>query len=568
MNIIEHFKFKKLFYIYFSSSILLLLTPAFINFDSHHDGLVLSTVLELKKAIQGGGVWPFNQYGQLWAFPFVFISFLVSDQYLLIAIRLLTFAYYIATAYVIHKTSSRYLIGNAAKIPSLLFLVAQPFALGLNSSFLPWPSALCLLLLTIVLERLTYQSQSRFKKDISIFIVGILVLVILGTRFQVGILMLISVAFLLIMHKKTRELMLFLSGFSLSFIFIELYMISRGWFSDSLYDSIIFSSQYVAGDTSTYPVPRVTFMLSVCILISLFGLKLILRSFNSRFIFGRKYIYVSLVLVIIALFGASLFSSINTFSWFTLFIRRSWISLAIAFIIFSLLTLVIPIIKDRSIFEKLNFQRNSLVIVSLCSFSQIAPLFDQMHFWWGFSPLVILMVLTIHWNFSQFGSIKRYFGPLFIFFIAFLVCINFLGVMKQLSSADSRMSSSIATGIVVSDSTDNDISGFLNKNITTQSSILSLCPNSNAIFSLKSSKSAIREFVLWSPTFDFENYRQDFLKAKFDVVVACPLLNAADSAQIRINSSITEILALSKLQTVASFIDSHNREWSIYRRPR
>jgi hypothetical protein len=140
--------------------------------------------------------------------------------------------------------------------------------------------------------------------------------------------------------------------------------------------------------------------------------------------------------------------------------------------------------------------------------------------------------------------------------------------MKQLSSADSRMSSSIATGIVVSDSTDNDISSFLNKNITTQSSILSLCPNSNAIFSLKSSKSAIREFVLWSPTFDFESYRQDFIKAKFDVVVACPLSNASDAAQIKINSAIIEILALYKLQTVASFIDSHNREWSIYRRPR
>lgn len=568
MNLKDRFKFQKIFYIYLNLSIIFLLAPAFINFDSHHDGLVLSTVLELKRAIEGGGAWPFNQYGQLWAFPFVFVSFLVSDQYLLIAIRLLTFIFYIATAFVIHRTSTRYLVGNYAKIPSLLFLVAQPFALGLNSSFLPWPSALCLLMVSIVLERLTSQNKSPFQKDLSSFIIGVLVLVILGTRFQVGMLMLFSIGLLLFMHRQTRELVLYLTGFSLSFLFIELYMISQGWFFNSLYDSIIFSSQYVSGDTSTYPVPKVTFMLSIWILLSLFGLKLISRNTYSRFILKRKYFYVSLALIFVAISVACILSSIDAFSWITLFIRRSWISFAIAFMIFSLIILIIQLIKNGTIFEKRNFQKNALVIVSLCSFSQVVPLFDQMHFWWGFSPLVILVILTIQQNFSQVIFLERHFKISFLLVAGLLIFINFIGVSKQLSSADSRMSSSIATGIVVSDSTDNDISAFLNQHIDTQSSILSLCPNSNAIFSLKSSKSAIREFVLWSPTFDFEKYREDFLEAKYDVVVACSLTNATDAAQKRINSSISEVLALSELLNVASFTDSHNRTWSIYKHSR
>ena len=191
-----------------------------------------------------------------------------------------------------------------------------------------------------------------------------------------------------------------------------------------------------------------------------------------------------------------------------------------------------------------------------------------MHFWWGFSPLIILLIFSIQQNFSQYSFLRSHFKLLFLLVAALLVCINFLGVTKQLSSAESRMSSTIAAGIVVTDSTDNDISGFLNEHIRTQSSILSLCPNSNAIFSLKSSKSAIREFVLWSPTFDFEKYRQDFLDAKYDLVVACPLTNAADTAQMRINHAISEVLALSELQTVASFVDSHDRQWTIYKKLR
>ena len=213
LNIRIFSKSNKVFTICVSASILLLLAPAFINFDSHHDGLILSTVLELKKAVESGGSWPFNQYGQLWAFPFVLVSFIVADQYLLIAIRLLTFIFYLVTVLVIHVTSIRYLSGHYARVPSLLFLVAQPFALGLNSTFLPWPSALCLLLVSIVLERLTAQSKSQLKKDFSSFIVGALVFIIIGTRLQVGFLMLFSIGFLLFMHKQIRDLVFYFFGF-------------------------------------------------------------------------------------------------------------------------------------------------------------------------------------------------------------------------------------------------------------------------------------------------------------------------------------------------------------------
>jgi hypothetical protein len=44
-------------------------TPlTFLNFDTHHDGLIVQTVINLKEALSVHGEWPFNQYGSFWIF--------------------------------------------------------------------------------------------------------------------------------------------------------------------------------------------------------------------------------------------------------------------------------------------------------------------------------------------------------------------------------------------------------------------------------------------------------------------------------------------------------------------
>jgi hypothetical protein len=142
---------------------------------------------------------------------------------------------------------------------------------------------------------------------------------------------------------------------------------------------------------------------------------------------------------------------------------------------------------------------------------------------------------------------------------------NSLGVVTQFQSLEGVMNPTIARGIIVSDTTDNEISGFLNRNIAPSSSILSLCPNSNALFSLKKSFSSIREFVLWSPTFDFDKYRNSFLNADFDYIVSCPMIQTNDYAQTKINSAIDETLENYQLTKISSFNDSHGRSWVIYK---
>lgn len=143
--------------------------------------------------------------------------------------------------------------------------------------------------------------------------------------------------------------------------------------------------------------------------------------------------------------------------------------------------------------------------------------------------------------------------------------MNIFGVSKQISSITEPMKAEIGLGIYLNDATDNRISEFLNKNIKKKSTILSLCPNSNAIFSIKSSRSAIREFVLWPSTFDFDAYKKNFQAAKYDYTVTCALLNATDVGHHKIKDSISEILSGLEMVKVDSYTDANNKVWIIYK---
>ena len=550
---------------YLAISLILLFIPLFINFDSHHDGLILTTALELRKSIENDGAWPFNQYGQLWAFPFALISFVVGDQYLLIAMRLMTFFYYICSYVFIFKISSRYLNGFYIRIPPLLFLLAQPFALGLNSTFLPWPSALCTLLITVVLERLTSSQPSQAKTNLVSIFSGVLIAGIVGTRLQVGVLMLISIVLLLLLHGRFMQGIFILIGFLSALISFQMMMYSQGWLGDSLFDSIIFSSTYVLGDTSTYPLPKVTFLMSTLFLIILVLIQINIRKRFINIRITRFKLLSAIALLFLLIFGASNFSDMSLANWITLLIRRVWISAAISILIYAVFMRVVLPLRSRTLFKEINFRDNLLILISFCSFTQIAPLFDQMHFWWGFSPLVILIVYVFRIQFPADAGLHVFAKPLFVMVSTLLIILNILGVARQVSSTEDVLTSRIASWVLVKDTNDNRVSDFLNKNIDAGSTVLSLCPNSNALFSVKSVQSSSRIIVLWSPIFDFTRYKADFLAASYDYIVACPIINTTNETQMKLNSAITQVLKNSAPLKLNSFIDQNDRNWSIYK---
>jgi len=268
---------------------------------------------------------------------------------------------------------------------------------------------------------------------------------------------------------------------------------------------------------------------------------------------------------------ASLFLSLSVVSdlslsdWVTLLIRRTWISASIALSIYAFFALVVNSLMKGTLFKEGSYRRNILVLLSLSSFTQIVPLFDQMHFWWGFSPLVILIVYVIQERFLKPQTLMIPLRSIYVLLTSLALVMNMFGIFRQVESVKEMMDPAIGGAVYLNDATDNKISIFLNKNIKPKSAVLNLCPNSNAIFSLKSSRSAIREFVLWSPTFSFSEYRNSFLSADFDFIVSCPMVNPGDIGQQKINASIFKVLDEFDLNKVDSFVDAHSREWFIYR---
>lgn len=542
----------------------ILILPLFINFDSHHDGLVLTTILELRKSLEVGGTWPFNQYGQLWAFPMVGVSYLVNDEFLFLSLRLLTLCYYLLNALLILIVSKRFLSGNLRNVPVFLYLLAQPFSLGLNSTFLPWPSALCSLLVMTILALSTKNSESLPARHLSLAFAGATTFLILGTRFQVGVLILASLSMLFFLHRRLHELFFFISGFLLTLLLVEGYFFSQGWLRDSLYDSIVFSSQYVSGDTSTYPIPKVTLLLSVLMCAILFAVDSFTRRSRLLGIVSSNTVLISLSFTLVALLFFAISSEMTFQSWLTLFIRRFWISAAISFLIYSLFTLFRLLKSSNFQFNNANLNAHILAVISISSFSQIAPLFDQMHFWWGLSPSLIFILFMFHERFSRQPGYSH-LGKLSLALVgSLLIAFNIVGTVIQVNSVSEKMDSRIASGIYLADATDNRIAEFLNDNVHPRQSVLNLCPNSNIYFSAKSSNSTIREFVLWSPTLDFSEYKDDFLNSKPDLIISCPLSNPHDSGQIKVNESIQLILDAFQTQQQNSFLDDHGRKWIIY----
>jgi hypothetical protein len=76
----------------------------FLGFDSHHDGLILTTVHQLHDSIRDGGPWPFNQYGPFWVLPFTLATYPLPPEWVFPSIRIMTVGFYLLTGSLIYKS--------------------------------------------------------------------------------------------------------------------------------------------------------------------------------------------------------------------------------------------------------------------------------------------------------------------------------------------------------------------------------------------------------------------------------------------------------------------------------
>lgn len=553
---------------------MLVFIPAlFINFDSHHDGLILTTVKLTENAINQGGSYPFNQYGPFWALPFVWVANLAPDNATFLMIRVLTLLFYFVSTFLLWKISREFLNMKKSNLVLILFLCAQPFNTDLGSGLVPWPSAVSMILtlmISYLMLKIIDANGDNLKRNIFMYFIGLIIPLVLTSRFQVGILIILSVFYITIKARLSRLIVYLLSGLMTTSAVFLLYLSHLNWLQDSLFDLFTYGSTYLSGDKSTYPLPVFTIIGTITFIVfMLFGPKFLRHIFELNFSNKIIIITLSITLIIIAFFLMMSHREISILNTGIYSIRRFWITLSLA-----CLTLATIAILFNTKFQLLNntissapLKYKALTLFAISMQSQIFPLFDQMHFWWG-SPLVFILVLVV--VIERFGTIYSKISRSFPVKTVTL-SILIMSVVIPFSAMVNKEKVSFPPELIKYLYVDkpnfeyqNDLQSFFNKNIKSGSRVLNLCEDTDIFFQDKKFIPASRFFVYWGKSMSsLTAIENSFINSKPDVIVTCQLLHRPTIRNLEENlqESLVDKIYTSDREPIHFKGD---KEWTIY----
>jgi hypothetical protein len=264
--------------------------------------------------------------------------------------------------------------------------------------------------------------------------------------------------------------------------------------------------------------------------------------------------------------------NIDSLAILTTIFRRFWISYYLAVIIYS----VFGQLRKTYYSFKLNrtasrtlYTRNALVLFSLVGELQVYPLFDQMHFWWGSVPAVILTLIVTKETLIE-GIVSPYLKDKIV--TAFLLTATLLSLIQmtgQLSKPYARFPQDISKHLWVSPKTSAEqekLQEFFSDNIPVDSSVLNLCANSDIFFSDRNIRSATRIFVLWPNITEIASMKRSMISSKPDIVLTCSL-SRIPSLQEDSEFVQQEILnkSLDNPQVFADLKSSPNMTWQLWK---
>lgn len=505
-------------------------------FNSHHDGLILTTVRMLRKNWAQNGEWPFNQYGAFWAFPYTLLTYPLPDHLLLIGLRIVAILSYLLTGFLTWKIASRVdsyknEIGFFALV---IFLASQPFFSGLG--MLAWPSAICMPLVAAValltMDSIKYFENHELRKGLAnIFIVGLVIPFILFSRTQIGIILFLAVAAILVFLRNYKSFILYLLGTFFGLITFLFILWSHGWIRDALTDQLSYGSLYLkTGSVDGYASkPIFTTLGSLAILLTLLNLNLILnilKKLTPRILITWAFLstlglYGLFMLVLYRRTPSILFT-------FTIISRRFWVSIVIgatAYYFIQQVKMTAEKLKVRKKLDLLQKIRNILVLVSIVALLQAYPLMDAAHTWWGAVPAaVILGEILCDSRWREFFS-ARITTKLRAVLVAILLVMTLgLDLLHFTYPGQKMFPSSFQSGIITDSITVDDevaLQAFFTKNIPIHSRVLNLCMNSDVYFSINHFTPASRLFVVWPNFLEIDSYRKNLTNSTPDYVVSC-----------------------------------------------
>lgn len=529
----------------------------FVTFDAHHDGLILATVKETRRALTSGTALPFNQYGPAWSLIDTFLTWPVSQSYLLLALRVLTFCLYLLTGYFLFRIGVRTYNQRTAYIGLTIYAISQPFVSTFKSGFMSWPSAFvtpCLLALILLLER--RKEEVKFQKKLFVdFYVSVVLLFLILTRAQVGILAVLLVVILYVVYfGKQNALMLLTTLLTTSFIVVA-------GLVQSFQSSYIFQDEFIYGvlyasSSGGFIVPKAT-LLGAFFWIAVFSL---LEKVNSSTVIEIKFSSLFAASTIFLLFILLVYVSIIEMDLFALgstFQRRFWISLFTAGLFVSIAKFLLLTFQYLILRRKAYFSDVLIIGFSIIGFIQVFPLFDQLHSWWGCAPLVLIISDFIVKVTGKYGH--RYTKAVWVTFLGF-VLLNTSLVIGSLSIVRTYLPVSDVSLISETPSVSQSflaIGNELEQTIPEGSRVQNLCLDSN-VFLLDSSFVPTSHLIVYWKNFAEAPYMRPSLKAVSNsYIVDCENNLSDDAEKFNYKQERSTLLR--------SFIDSNNREWKIYK---
>lgn len=537
------------------------------GFDPHHDGLIVSTVNNIRLGSGGNNDWPFNQYGPAWFLLLKVITSQVSSDWIFLSLRIITLLFYFLT-FLFSFILARKFLDRTLSLFALFFLmVIQPFASDFNSDMIPWPSALSMAIIPLAAWLLICAKEQNLfhRKLISVLCLSAAVTIVTLTRVQVGILLTLLVGLILVAYRQKQQLIIFLLSLFAQYSIILLYLVKMNWLDAVFSDVFKFGSLYVTGDRSTFPRPTWTIILVILFLIIFeIGVRVRLSEIANSKSLKLAVIFLSFLgvsaMVLLARRG------LTPTQYLSVGFRRIWIALLLAVVISTIVKALLNITSNKKL---PSFKLATLILFSAAAEIQVWPLFDQMHAWWASTPAVILLVSRAKkvWEYQEIS-----FPSTRISLLTVILALTLTYTITFLSSiSHERVPLNIKgySGILLSEKDGNEIfavNKFLESKITQGGKVLNLCTNGDPFFVPSTGiSSAARAFVFWSPMVRVPSLISNIQNSSPTTIVTCSFvtnpifLEEYQSEQAKLLKPF-----LNNFQLTGKFMSPKGVSWRVY----
>jgi hypothetical protein len=243
----------------------------------------------------------------------------------------------------------------------------------------------------------------------------------------------------------------------------------------------------------------------------------------------------------------------------------------LATLFFYLFKILLRAIKEKP--QVREFVQSNLEVLLLGSFaiaaqSQVYPLFDQMHFWWGFAPAVIIMALVLTSKLSALKTRWNIKTRHISYMIIVFTTLTLIPLGSQLSKERNSLPKSTVRLTYVPEyqaKSNRDLQEFFKKNISSGSKVLNLCDNSEVYFQENLAIPSSRIFVTWINSFQSDEFVDDWVSNPKDLILTCTMTQVP-SLKKEATSYQSEVLALAAPDRVkiATFSKYPEKIWELW----